>query len=225
MPIEDYYSIIRDEIKNYFVIQSKKPFWQEMLKGTLSDEVYTYWVKVDYVYLVNFSKILALGISKGETLEEMKIMNDYLNWILNEEMMIHIVHAKKIGISETELFNCEMGPIKYSYTRHENNCANAGDLGILLSGILACIVGWPIVANILLEGQKISDNNKYKDWLNMYADDKVLKDHTEKILSIFNSYASRGNREYKDILKKNFFTGVKYETMCWDAYYNMEKWI
>ena len=46
MPIEDYYSIIRDEIKNYFVIQSKKPFWQEMLKGTLSDEVYTYWVKV-----------------------------------------------------------------------------------------------------------------------------------------------------------------------------------
>ena len=45
----------------------------------------------------------------------------------------------------------------------------------------------------------------------MYADDKVLKDHTEKILSIFNSYASRGNREYKDIIKKNFFTGVKYE--------------
>ena len=225
MPIEDYYSIIRDEIKNYFVIQSKKPFWQEMLKGTLSDEVYTYWVKVDYVYLVNFSKILALGISKGETLEEMKIMNDYLNWILNEEMMIHIEHAKKIGISETELFNCEMGPIKYSYTRHENNCANAGDLGILLSGILACIVGWPIVANILLEGQEISDDNKYKDWLNMYAEDKVLQEHTDKILRIFNSYASNGNREYRNILKKNFFTGVKYETMCWDAYYKMEEWI
>ena len=225
MPIENYYSNIKKEIFNYFVIQSKKPFWQEMLKGSLSDEIYTYWVKVDYVYLVNFSKILALGISKGKTTEEMKIMNDYLNWILNEEMAIHIEHAKINGISEEELFKCKMGPIKYSYTRHENNCANEGDLGVLLSGILACIVGWPIVANILLEGQKISDENKYKSWLSMYSEDKVLQEHTEKILGIFNSYASNGNAEYREKLKNNFFLGVKYETMCWDAYYNMEKWI
>ena len=225
MPIEDYYSDIKKEILNYFEIQSKKPFWQEMLKGSLSDEIYTYWVKVDYVYLVNFSKILALGISKGKTTEEMKIMNDYLNWIINEEMAIHIEHAKINGISEDELFKCEMGPIKYSYTRHENNCAHEGDLGILLSGILACIVGWPIVANILLEGQTISDENKYKGWLTMYAEDIVLQEHTNKILSIFNSYASNGNKEYREILKNNFFKGVKYETMCWDAYYNMEKWI
>ena len=48
MPVENYYSNIKKEIFNYFVIQSKKPFWQEMLKGTLSNEIYTYWVKVDY---------------------------------------------------------------------------------------------------------------------------------------------------------------------------------
>ena len=56
-----------------------------MLKGSLSDEIYTYWVKVDYVYLVNISKILAQGISKSKTTEEMKIMNDNLNWIIYEE--------------------------------------------------------------------------------------------------------------------------------------------
>ncbi|SVE25933.1 uncharacterized protein METZ01_LOCUS478787, partial [marine metagenome] len=81
---------------------------QEILKGNLSDERYIYWVRVDYVYLINFSKILALGISKGKTIEEMKVMNDYLNWILNEEMSLHVDHAKKNGISENELFNCEM---------------------------------------------------------------------------------------------------------------------
>ena len=118
-----------------------------------------------------------------------------------------------------------MGPIKYSYTRHENNCANAGDLGILISGILACIVGWQVVSKILLGGETVSDNNKYKGWLTMYSEDKILQEHTNKILKIFNSYAANGNEEYRDILKKNFLLGVKYETMCWDAYYNMEVWI
>tara|TARA_B100001105_G_C22385970_1_gene441956 strand:+ start:63 stop:740 length:678 start_codon:yes stop_codon:yes gene_type:complete len=225
MQIEDYYSQLKNDVSDYFLLQSKKPFLQEILKGNLSDERYTYWVRVDYVYLINFSKILALGISKGKTIEEMKVMNEYLNWILNEEMSLHVDHAKKNGISENELFNCEMGPIKYSYTRHENNCANAGDLGILISGILACIVGWQVVSKILLGGETVSDNNKYNGWLTMYSEDKILQEHTNKILKIFNSYAANGNEEYRDILKKNFLLGVKYETMCWDAYYNMEEWI
>ena len=100
MPIEDYYSQLKNEVSNYFILQSKKPFLKEILKGNLSNERYTYWVRVDYVYLINFSKILALGISKGKTIEEMKVMNDYLNWILNEEMSLHVEHAKKNGISE-----------------------------------------------------------------------------------------------------------------------------
>ena len=225
MQIEDYYSQLKNDVSDYFLLQSKKPFLQEILKGNLSDERYTYWVRVDYVYLINFSKILALGISKGKTIEEMKVMNEYLNWILNEEMSLHVDHAKKNGISENELFNCEMGPIKYSYTRHENNCANAGDLGILISGILACIVGWQVVSKILLGGETVSDNNKYNGWLTMYSEDKILQEHTNKILKIFNSYAANGNEEYRDTLKKNFLLGVKYETMCWDAYYNMEVWI
>jgi len=225
MQIEDYYSQLKNDVSDYFLLQSKKPFLQEILKGNLSDERYIYWVRVDYVYLINFSKILALGISKGKTIEEMKVMNEYLNWILNEEMSLHVDHAKKNGISENELFNCEMGPIKYSYTRHENNCANAGDLGILISGILACIVGWQVVSKILLGGETVSDNNKYNGWLTMYSEDKILQEHTNKILKIFNSYAANGNEEYRDILKKNFLLGVKYETMCWDAYYNMEVWI
>ena len=225
MRIDDYYSQLNNEASKYFILQSKKPFLTEILNGNLSNERYTYWVRVDYVYLINFSKILALGISKGKTIEEMKVMNEYLNWILNEEMSLHVDHAKKNGISENELFNCEMGPIKYSYTRHENNCANAGDLGILISGILACIVGWQVVSKILLGGETVSDNNKYNGWLTMYSEDKILQEHTNKILKIFNSYAANGNEEYRDILKKNFLLGVKYETMCWDAYYNMEVWI
>ena len=65
MPIEDYYSQLKNEASDYFILQSKKPFLKEILKGNLSNERYTYWVRVDYVYLINFSKILAFGISKG----------------------------------------------------------------------------------------------------------------------------------------------------------------
>ena len=109
MPIEDYYSQLKNEVSNYFILQSKKPFLKEILKGNLSNERYTYWVRVDYVYLINFSKILALGISKGKTIEEMKVMNDYLNWILNEEMSLHVEHARKMGFLKMNYLTVKWG--------------------------------------------------------------------------------------------------------------------
>ena len=54
MQIEDYYFQLKNDVSDYFLLQSKKPFLQEILKGNLSDERYIYWVRVDYVYLINF---------------------------------------------------------------------------------------------------------------------------------------------------------------------------
>ena len=47
MQIEDYYSHLKNNVSDYFLQQSKKQFLQELLKGNLSDERYTYWVRVD----------------------------------------------------------------------------------------------------------------------------------------------------------------------------------
>ena len=134
----------------YYQEQTRKPFVQGMLDGTLLMEKFLYWVSVDYAYLVNFSRILALGVTKADTFEDMRVMQEYLHWIVNEEMGMQESYAAEHGITKYELESAQMGPTKYAYTRHELASAHSGTMGELIAGIMACIVGYQIVCCKLL---------------------------------------------------------------------------
>ena len=45
----------------YLEAQMKTAFVQAMIDGSLEPERLRYWVRVDYPYLINFSRILALA--------------------------------------------------------------------------------------------------------------------------------------------------------------------
>ena len=118
-----------------------------------------------------------------------------------------------------------MGPIKYAYTRHELSSAYSGSMGELIAGILACIVGYQVVCRKLVSSAEIKSDNPYKDWLSMYSSDAELDTHTQKILEIFDRLASEGSENLRVSMEAKFMAGVRYETMCWDAYFDMEAWI
>ena len=209
----------------YFEVQMRKPFLQGILDGTLPIEKFLYWVRVDYPYLVNFSRILALGVAKADTFEDMRVMQEYLHWIINDEMALHESYAAENGITKLELESQQMGPIKYAYTRHELSSAYSGSMGELIAGILACIVGYQVVCRKLVSSAEIKSDNPYKDWLSMYSSDAELDTHTQKILEIFDRLASEGSVNLRVSMEAKFMAGVRYETMCWDAYFDMEEWI
>jgi thiaminase (transcriptional activator TenA) len=210
--------------KPYLDLQAKKPFLTGIAKGDLANERFLYWVKVDYPYLINFSRILALGVSKAIDLEGMRIMQDYLDWIIDEELALHESYAEKNGISKEELAHFQMGPIKYAYTRHELSTAHSGTLEELISGIMPCLVGYQIVSKALVKQYPIQDDNPYRNWLSMYSADTLLDDHTQKILNLFDKLTENSTEQQKARMYNNFITSELYETMCWDAYYDMETW-
>lgn len=217
-------SILIETAKPYFDLQTKKPFLTEMAKGELAIERFLYWVKVDYPYLINFSRILALGVTRAKDLEGMRIMQDYLDWIIDEEMALHEAYAEKNGISKEELANFQMGPIKYAYTRHELSAAYSGTLEELISGIMPCLVGYQEVSKLLVKEYPIQDDNPYRDWLSMYSSDVLLDDHTQRILNLFDRLTEKSTEEQKARMRTYFKLSEFYETMCWDAYYEMETW-
>src|SRR4051812_8617414 len=47
------------------------PFVQELGKGTLDVEKFIYYMKQDYVYLIDYAKLFAVGVVKANDLETM----------------------------------------------------------------------------------------------------------------------------------------------------------
>src|SRR5690625_2427598 len=79
------------------------PFVKKMGDGSLDKDKFQHWLKQDYVYLIEYAKLFALGCAKAPNLEIMKDYAKGLDGILFNEMDLHKSYAKSFGISEDEL--------------------------------------------------------------------------------------------------------------------------
>jgi len=206
----------------YIQEEIKKPFLLEMLNGVLPMEKFKYYMTVDYPYLFSFNKILALGIYKADDLETMKVMVRFLSGII-EEMTLHESYVEKFGISAKDLATQEMGPVKYSYTRHELATGQRGLLGELLAALLPCTWGYGEIARRLIKKQPVKDDNPYKDWFDYYASEDFASLGVE-CMSLIDRLVKDYSEAQKEQMEDSFLKSCYFEVVCWDAYYKMEDW-
>ncbi|MBI9045841.1 MAG: hypothetical protein JEZ06_15220, partial [Anaerolineaceae bacterium] len=125
----------------YMKSQITKPFLLGLVNGDLPKESFQYWLRVDYPYLHNFVKVCALGLLKSEQTEDVEVFLGHIQGI-QDEMKDHEKHAAAMGLSRADLMNYRMGPLKYSYTRHQLASAYHGSLGEVQASIMACQWGY-----------------------------------------------------------------------------------
>jgi thiaminase/transcriptional activator TenA len=206
----------------YIQAEVKKPFLLEMLDGTLPLEKFKYYIKVDYPYLFDFSHILAIGIYKADDLETMKLMVSLLDANMRE-MGLHESYVKKFGISSKELTAQQMGPVKYSYTRHELATGQRGLGGELLAVLMPCMWGYAEIARRLTKIKKVDPKNPYKDWFDFYTSKDYVNEGKECI-KLIDSLVSEYSQAQRKRIEEGFIRSCYFEVACWDAYYSQENW-
>src|SRR4051795_1321024 len=109
------------------------PFVQEMGDGTLDKEKFRFYMIQDYLYLIDYSKLFALGTVKANDLEDMAVFSSLLHATMSEEMSLHRQYAARFGISESELENADPSPITLAYTHYMLHCGQNGTLAELVA--------------------------------------------------------------------------------------------
>ena len=79
------------------------PFVTGVGNGTLDVERFKRYVTQDYVYLIEYSRVLALASAKAPALEDMSWFAGLLDETLNQEMAIHRSYCQEFGITTQEL--------------------------------------------------------------------------------------------------------------------------
>ncbi|MCC6904494.1 MAG: thiaminase II [Anaerolineae bacterium] len=206
----------------YIDAQVKKPFLQGLINGDLPTACFEYWLRVDYPYLFNFLKVLSLGVVKADDPQDIWVMLDHMRAI-QDEMQDHQKHAARLGLTHDDLINNKMGPLKYSYTRHQLSAAYQGPIGDVQASILACQWGYGAAARTLLREKPLQPDNPYKDWFAFHAAERHL-DSLNLSLDLLDRQAAKSTEEQKAHMERIFMTSVEHETMLWDEYYNMTQW-
>lgn len=200
------------------------PFLKELSQGTLEEEKFCFYVKQDYVYLIDYIKIFALGMVKADKLEDMKAFSRCANAIVNIEMDAHIEFAKKFGITKEELEGTKPNANNLSYTKFMLQISNQGSLAELVAVLLPCMWSYSFIGKTLAKDEKALEHPLYREWILTYADEEYNKEN-DWCVELMNRLAEGLPERELQKLEDIFILSSKYEYMFWDGCYKKESWV
>jgi thiaminase/transcriptional activator TenA len=200
------------------------PFVKELGRGDLPNETFTYYMKQDYVFLIDYAKLFAIGSIKSNNLDVMTKFSKLFYETLNFEMDLHREYAGDFGISKLELEQTKPTPYNLAYTRYMLNVGQNGSLVELVSCLLPCMWSYWEIGKALkrLCGEEIN-SNPYKKWINMYAS-LEFGELTTWLIDLLDTLTAGKPENELEVLEDHFLVTARYEFLFWDMVYHQQDW-
>jgi thiaminase/transcriptional activator TenA len=193
------------------------PFIIELMDGTLSKEVFQFYVNQDSLYLSEYKKTLAQLSIKCSDENDTQFFLNAATGIINVENELHQVFLNK------EQFNNEPSPSCELYTDYMSRIVNNKTLEEGLAVVLPCFTIYKEIGDYILAHQTNKDNNPYQNWINTYAGEDFANAVLNAI-EITNRHAEKAPEEVLNKMELAFIKASKLEWMFWDSSYNKEAW-
>lgn len=223
-------STLRAEAAAIWAAEASHPFVRGIAHRTLDVERFRYYVSQDYVFLIEFVRVLALAVAKSGGLDVMQRFGDLQHATLTHEMELHRGYCAGFGITPADLAATRPSPTTYAYTRHLLSVAYAGTAGEIEAAMLPCQWGYAVIgAALAAEGPPAPAGATpqhaalYDAWVEMYAspDYQAL---ASGMCNLMDELAARAGEAERERMRDVFLTSSRYEYLFWDAAYRMEQW-
>lgn len=199
------------------------PFVKGLGEGWLEKEKFKHYMKQDYVYLIEYSRLFALGSAKAQDLKTMTIFAKLLHGTLDLEMDLHRQYAAQFGISPEELEATEPSATTTAYTSYMLNMAQRGGVENVIAAVLACAWSYSFIGKELAAWPGATEHEFYGHWVNMYSSDEFTE-LAEDCKNLLNEIATgKPERELAELEEIVVKTSM-FEYMFWDMAENKEDW-
>ena len=184
--------------------------------GDLPEAAFQFYLKQDYLFLIQFARAYALAIYKADNLAEMRSALAGVKAILEMEMELHVGYCADWGIAASELESLEEAPENIAYTRFVLERGMAGDLLDLMVALSPCAIGYGEIGARLARSRETKiEGNPYITWIEMYAGDdyqQLVADMTAEIDALA---VKRFTEARFPDLSKTFATATRLEADFW----------
>lgn len=148
--------------------QHDHPFVRGVGDGSLGRERFEHYLRQDYLFLVEYARMLAMGAARAPDVPTMRRFADLTQAILATEMDLHRSFAGELGITEAQLEAEAPAPTTRAYTDFLVRVAATGDFAELAAALLPCMWGYAEVGERLAGGPRPPDD-RYARWIETYA--------------------------------------------------------
>ncbi|WP_421617792.1 thiaminase II [Brevibacillus sp. TJ4] len=199
------------------------PFVTGLGDGTLPVESFRYYMKQDYLYLIDYAKMFALASVKAYDLGTSAKFAALQESTLNTEMSLHRQYAERFGISREELEATEPSFVLIAYTSYMLKVAQQGSLAELVSALLPCTWSYWEIGKRLAKVEGALEHELYGEWVRMYSSDE-FGELAKWLIEIMDQLAEGKSEQELARLEEHFVVTSRLEYLFWDMAYRRELW-
>jgi thiaminase/transcriptional activator TenA len=145
------------------------PFVRGIGDGTLDEAAFRWYIRQDYLFLIDYGRLLSLGAARAPRVAWMRRFAGLALSVLETEMALHREFAFRWGVSVVELERERAAPATAAYCDFLLRTAALGDFGELAAAVAPCMWGY---AEIGVSLAASSPADRYREWIDMYASDE-----------------------------------------------------
>ncbi len=214
--VESKYQAIRESILEH-------PFIVGVGNGTLNVNNFKHYVLQDYVYLIDYSRVLAVASAKSPDLDTMSWFASLLNETLNVEMDLHRKYCQEFGITLSDLEQTVASPTTIAYTSFLLKTAYHGTFAELVAALLPCQLGYWEIGEHLSKLGKPSNAPLYSQWIDMYTSAE-FGELAATIRELADNVGALVGIEERYRMTDSYLASLRFEHLFWDMSYNLEQW-
>ncbi len=193
------------------------PFVLSIGRGDLPFEKYIFFLKEDYFYLKEYSRVLAIASAKAPGEDLQKFFAEFLHSTMTFEMELHRRTCENLGVSREVLDRHEPTVLTLSYTNFLIKTAYEGDIVEILASLFPCEYSYWEIGKFLKE-KGMPEKAVYKDWIETYSSEEFgrIASKLKEFLDKFSE--SVGDKKFERI-NEVFRESLRFELYFWENAY------
>lgn len=210
-----------EEVKHIWNGYLEQPFVKELGEGTLAEDRFRFYMVQDYRYLLQYSKVFALGVVKAEDEGLMRRFACMVHDTLDGEMDVHKIYMKRLGITEEEVAATKTALANQSYTSYMLEVAFKGDILDVLAAVLSCAWSYQMIGGHHKNIPGALEHPLYGEWVKGYSSQEYIGG-VEEIIDAVNEFGADISAKKEAYLKEIFLNCCRYERDFWEMAYHMD---
>ncbi|MBQ1435839.1 MAG: thiaminase II [Clostridia bacterium] len=212
-----------DETKELWSRYDTHPFVLGLGDGSLDREKFRFYMIQDYLYLIDYAKVFALGVAKAEDTETMRYFANYLHHILDVEMDIHRGYMKRLGISLSEAESTPAAPDTALYGSYMLRAAYEYGAAEVAASILACALSYEVIAkNMLKRNPDAAAHPFYGEWVEGYSNAEYSEEN-KRLMALTERLCEGMSEAELRRISEIFMTCSVLEERFWDMAWEMRR--
>lgn len=141
-------------------IQDSLPIWEQCLNsdflrkledGSLSEDSFLGYIVDDSLYLREYAKVFAWGMTKAETMEDIRICYSLLSFVNEGEGATRLYYLDRAGVKDAQIQNLPQRPENKAYTDCMIKAAEMGAMAECMMACLPCMISYSWIFQKLLQ--------------------------------------------------------------------------